>query len=421
VRNDPTDIHPNNVYQIHYFFAGRGDKIMSHWGHAMFRLVTCKPGRALGPDCLKDIRGLDDIKKSDATDIYAQEYLNPDSGSTDYYRMQNVGGHKIISFRANTDDIVPSYIKGLFGKYPSQLFILNQHEVVSDYTRRELREITSLPLNLTRDQIELFIYKVLEDYYIYRGKYYFLGNNCATESLRLLRAVLTDQEFSPLSELKNPVHPLAIYKALSKSRLANIEPVLDKKLRENKGYYYRPFTSSLENAFTLISKQSPSFAIQFKNFKEWAAYGNAASRSIYIKSILDSEAKQNSKIYTQLAFKLIEEYRLETLIYNLKDLLAKGDEEFQAQAQKIIKKGASSLRGTIDNQVANINFGESAPRLPLSAQELYQALDAEKLRFSSNFRALKDELIREFEELLGPLVLELKATQALIDDLRRIQ
>src|SRR5690606_34950155 len=136
-------------------------------------------------------------------------------------------------------------------------------EVVSEYTKGELREVMSLPLKLTPVQKEMFIYKVLEDYYLYRGRYYFLGNNCATESLRLLRAVLTDDEFAGLEQLSDPVSPIAVKKALIESGLADDSVLKDTQAAVESGHYYRSFAVDLENAHKFISSKYPAFKERF--------------------------------------------------------------------------------------------------------------------------------------------------------------
>ncbi|MGE3757459.1 MAG: hypothetical protein AB7H97_06875, partial [Pseudobdellovibrionaceae bacterium] len=71
-----------NLYSIDYLYADSAKAIMSRWGHAMYRLVYCKPGRPLGPDCRNDI-----------------------------------SNHLVISYRAQVDDMNINNIAGLRGDY----------------------------------------------------------------------------------------------------------------------------------------------------------------------------------------------------------------------------------------------------------------------------------------------------------------
>jgi hypothetical protein len=143
-------IDPQKIYQIHYLFAGKGDSLMSRWGHAMFRLVVCAPFRkVVGPECLGD-----------------------------------VSHHIVLSYRANVSDLTINYASGLTGKYPSQLYLLRYLEIQQEYTKFELRDLISIPLKLTLDQKKDFIDLTLERFWTYQGKYYFIDNNCGTEVVK---------------------------------------------------------------------------------------------------------------------------------------------------------------------------------------------------------------------------------------------
>jgi hypothetical protein len=153
-------IDPSRVYQVHYLFAGKGKAIMSRWGHAMIRLIVCAPGRkTVGPDCLRD-----------------------------------VSHHLVLSYRAHITDMNLSYRKGISGNYPSQLYLLRFHEVQQEYTKFELRDLYSIPLILTSEQKTDFIDLTLERFWSYQGKYYFLGNNCGTETQKHLAVALLEEQ-----------------------------------------------------------------------------------------------------------------------------------------------------------------------------------------------------------------------------------
>lgn len=154
---DIVSLDPKRVYQVHYLLAGTGDSISSRFGHSMYRIVLCAPERKeVGPECLKDTQH-----------------------------------HVVLSYRANLKEVSPDYVSLLTGgKYPSQLFILPFPEVLEEYTKIELREITSVPLKLSEDEKRRFLRHANEQFWSYSGDYAFVGNNCATESRDLLQAVL---------------------------------------------------------------------------------------------------------------------------------------------------------------------------------------------------------------------------------------
>lgn len=144
-------IDPARVYTIDYLLAEGNAQPMSRWGHSMLRLVVCAPGRAPGPDCRLDL-----------------------------------AYHRVLSFRAFVDDVQISSWSGLTGRYPSRLFVLPMTQVVDEYTKVELRGLRSIPLRLDRDEIASVLERAAQLHWSYDGRYYFLGNNCAAETWKLL-------------------------------------------------------------------------------------------------------------------------------------------------------------------------------------------------------------------------------------------
>jgi len=144
-------IDPARVYAIDYLLAEGNAQPMSRWGHSMLRLVVCAPGRAPGPDCRLDL-----------------------------------SHHRVLSFRAFVDDVQISSWAGLAGRYPSRLFVLPMEQVIDEYTKVELRGLRSVPLRLSQDEIAAVLQRTGQLHWSYDGRYYFLGNNCAAETWKLL-------------------------------------------------------------------------------------------------------------------------------------------------------------------------------------------------------------------------------------------
>lgn len=167
----PVKLDPSRVYRIDYLLAAPGKEISSGFGHSMFRIVLCAPehydpitnqlipATPFGKKCLED-------------KLY----------------------HLVVSYRANVEDATLNYMKGLFGGYPSMLFILNFGDVLDEYNRDELRDVISYPLNLNAKEKTDILNKVLEDHWNYRGSYKFVTNNCAVESYNLLKGALERSE-----------------------------------------------------------------------------------------------------------------------------------------------------------------------------------------------------------------------------------
>ncbi|KOB28707.1 DUF4105 domain-containing protein, partial [Xanthomonas arboricola] len=144
-------LDPSRVYSVDYLLAEGNAQPMSRWGHSMLRLVICAPGRAPGPDCRLDL-----------------QY------------------HRVLSFRAFVGDVQISSWRGLTGAYPSRLFVLPLNQVVDEYTKVELRALSSVPLKLTPGEIAALLARAAQVHWSYDGRYYFIGNNCAVETFKLL-------------------------------------------------------------------------------------------------------------------------------------------------------------------------------------------------------------------------------------------
>lgn len=166
------------IYQIHYLLAGKGKAAMSQFGHAMIRLVICAPSRKVaGPECMND-----------------------------------VSHHLVLTYRAFVTDINMNYMKGMFGGYPSQLFIMKFLEIQQEYTKFEFRELYSVPLKMTQDQKTDFLKVTLERFWAYEGKYYFFNNNCGTEAQKHLAFALDESQSSLIGSLT----PQKIYQDILK-------------------------------------------------------------------------------------------------------------------------------------------------------------------------------------------------------------
>ena len=236
-----TSLNPDRIYQIHYLFAGKGKGLMSRWGHSMFRLVVCAPHRkVVGPDCLRD-----------------------------------VSHHLALSYRAYMNGPNISYIKGMFGKYPSQLFVLKFHEVQQEYTKFELRDLYSIPIKLNKEQQRDFIDLTLERYWSYQGKYYFLNNNCGTETQKHLAHALSEEE----ADLVGSLTPLKIYQDIlsSKNNLTHegLE-ALDRKELIAQGYLMPRLYDELEEYYLHLYKEG---IFQEKNFDKFLKKTTAKTRS----------------------------------------------------------------------------------------------------------------------------------------------
>lgn len=209
------------LYQVHYLFAGKGDALMSRFGHSMFRLVFCAPGRAKGADCLKDVQH-----------------------------------HVVISFRANVTDPKISYVDGVKGEYPSELFFLPLSQVVNEYTKRELREVHSLPLRMSEDELNRFLMKSQELFWGYQGKYYFFTNNCATESMNLLKVALRDNSRVQKKVINTPN---GMFSYLIKAGIGDNSVFKNLKEAEKKSLYFPSASEKMKSSLVNLGMKDQDF------------------------------------------------------------------------------------------------------------------------------------------------------------------
>ncbi len=180
-------LEPSRVYAVDYLLAEANQQPMSRWGHSMLRLVICAPGRPPGPDCRLDLRY-----------------------------------HRVLSFRAFVDDVQISSWRGLTGSYPSRLFLLPLGQVIDEYTKVELRGLQSIPLRLGQSEIAGLLERAAQTHWTYDGRYYFLSNNCAVETFKLLHDGVPRLAAEPLASIT----PIGLLRRLKKAGIADTS-VLD--------------------------------------------------------------------------------------------------------------------------------------------------------------------------------------------------
>ena len=183
---------------------------MSRWGHSMLRLVICAPGRARGPDCRLDL-----------------QY------------------HLVLSFRAFVGDVQISSWRGLTGSYPSRLFVLPLAQVIEEYTRVELRGLQSIPLQLDPAEIADLLERTARLHWSYDGRYYFLSNNCAVETFKLLHdgvPRLADEDLSSIT-------PTGLLRRLKHAGIADATVLEDREEAMRLGYYFEALSARYQAMF----------------------------------------------------------------------------------------------------------------------------------------------------------------------------
>jgi hypothetical protein len=233
------EIPLDRVYQIHYLVAEGGSNAMSKFGHAMLRLVICAQGVQMGPECIKN---------------------TPES--------------LVLSFRAFVNTPQINTLAGLTGRYPSRLFVVPLDGVIQEYNETEYRGLKSYPLNLTRREIRSVVERALETHWSYDNQYYFVTNNCAVETLNLLRSSLLRPELMA----KTVIYPLDLLRVLLQEKLAMPIPENTQTALEQGYYFDSSEIKHLQSYSRLFNKKAGT-----DELKEFFKLPTEKRRELYLK------------------------------------------------------------------------------------------------------------------------------------------
>jgi len=220
-------LDPSRVYAIDYLLAEGNAQPMSRWGHSMLRVVVCAPGRAPGPDCRLDLTH-----------------------------------HRVLSFRAFVDDVQISSWRGLTGRYPSRLFVLPMQQVVDEYTKVELRGLRSVPLRLSQREISAVLERASQLHWSYDGRYYFLGNNCAAETWKLLH----DSVPRLAGQGIGSITPTGLLRRLENAGVADASVLDDNAQAQRLGYRFESQGAYYEE---LYAGAKASLAFPYRSVTQW--------------------------------------------------------------------------------------------------------------------------------------------------------
>ncbi|KRA44397.1 DUF4105 domain-containing protein [Pseudoxanthomonas sp. Root630] len=222
-------LEPARVYEVDYLLAEGNTEAMSRWGHSMLRLVVCAPGRAPGPDCRLDL-----------------------------------AHHRVLSFRAFVGDVQISGWRGLTGSYPSRLFLLPLDQVIEEYTKIELRGLQSIPLRLQRNEIASLLERAAQLHWSYDGRYYFISNNCAVETWKLLHDGVPRLAGEPLASIT----PTGLLKKLERAGIADRRVLEDGEQARRLGYYFEPMSARYDTLFAVARE---ALALPQRDAQAWLA------------------------------------------------------------------------------------------------------------------------------------------------------
>ena len=345
-------IDPERVYQIDYLLAEANQNLVSRWGHSMLRLVICAPGRPRGPDCRLDL-----------------------------------DQHLVLSYRAFVGDVQLSSWDGLVGKYPSRLFVLPLAQVIDEYTKTELRGLASVPLKLSRQEINETVEHAAEMHWSYDGNYFFLSNNCAVESLKLLRSGSANPQLTGLDNIT----PNGLLEVLQARGLADTSVLDDKREALRLGYHFDSFRERYQAMFDVLRKHLP---IKQTQVEDWLALDAAQRRQWF----------DQADLRTSAALLLLEQASFR------KQLMLAQDEVKQRYlgARELKNGGMEKANATLQQILANSGFlSRPAELLGAGGYGLPQPSEAERLESESaerqkQLQSLTGELDKEVRALLEP-------------------
>ncbi|KIQ97386.1 hypothetical protein TI01_1103 [Lysobacter sp. A03] len=362
-------LDPARVTSVEYLLAEGNSEPMSRWGHSMLRLVVCAPGRAPGPECRLDLQH-----------------------------------HLVLSFRAFVDDVQLSSWRGLTGSYPSRLFVLPLAQVVDEYTRDQLRGLQSIPLQLERNEIAALLERAARLHWSYDGRYYFISNNCAVETFKLLH-----DGVPRLAQARiDAITPTGLLRKLERADIADAD-VLD-DVAEARRLGYR-FDSLRERYHAMFEIARSELALPQPRVEDWFALGASARRVPF----------EHAGIRATAALLLLEEAaRRRQLVLARQELKrrflgSRGDAaafaDVDATLQQILADSGFLSRP------ATLFAGEPGYGLPQPAE--IDALQSDAATRTRRLAALGNQLSSGVEALLDPAMRdELAATEINLRSLR---
>ena len=318
---------PKKLYEVHYLLADEGSAAMSLFGHSMIRLVMCAPHRKeVSQECLKDI-----------------EY------------------HRVLSYRANITDTYINTWKGLVGGYNSQMFVYPMVSIINEYTRDEFRNLISVPLDLRRFEKYDFVKKMQEEAWAYRGRYQFITQNCATETLDFFKAIIDRMAFRQQYSL-TPRGVLDIFHDFGITyRPAQFSE--DKEWKISKSYLIESKHEKYQSFFDKVKKYT-----RFAEMKKYLQESTAEERKTMIEELERDEAK--SDVYAGM-------YILEKYINILRQRSLQNDIIKYAESPEGAKELKEIIGNKLDflkNQLPKEKLGYGIP-IPAEFEEIKNYVD----------------------------------------------
>lgn len=350
-RTPLVELDPGRVYEVDYLFAEANDAWVSRWGHSMLRLVICAPGRPRGPDCRLDL-----------------------------------DHHLVLSFRAFVGDVQLSSWDGLTGVYPSRLFVLPLGQVIDEYTKVELRSLASIPLKLQRNEIDALVERSAEMHWSYDGDYFFLSNNCAVETLKLLRSGTARLELTALDSIL----PSGLLEMLINRGVADNSVLDDPREALRLGYRFDSYRDRYEAMFTVLRER---LGLPHADVEQWLALGADERRPWIEKADLRASA----------ALLLVEQAALRRHLLLAQEELKNRYLSGRQRGDQSLAKADETLQGILANSGYLSRPAELLDSggygLPQASE--WQRLESESSQRQARLSQLTEALNEEVRQLLS--------------------
>ncbi|HRN61311.1 MAG TPA: DUF4105 domain-containing protein [Luteimonas sp.] len=343
-------LDPARVASVDYLFAEANDRPMSRWGHSMLRLVVCAPGRPRGPDCRLDLEH-----------------------------------HLVLSFRAFVDDVQISSWRGLTGSYPARLFVLPLAQVVDEYTKVELRGLQSIPLRLDEAEVAALLERAARVHWSYDGRYYFVGNNCAVETWKLLNDGVRRLSQAHLRSIT----PTGLLRKLEREGIADATVLDDAGRALREGYRFESLAAYFAEMFVVAND---ALALPADDAGAWFALDPTQRRTWLARG--DLRATAALLVLEQAALRREQAQAREAL----KRRFLRGDgggmDEAAGRARELLADGAYAGRPAL--LLSGTGYG-----LPQADERA--RLEAAVERDDARLRGLRDDLYRQARAWLPPV------------------
>ena len=301
-------------------------------------LYLKKEGKVEGTlkECGEYNQFVNDLKPKALTLIFTNAYMgNPSSlfGHTLFRIDTKRKGTQLLAHGANfgadtgEDTGVMYALKGLTGGYFGTFTVNPYYDVINLYNNIENRDIWEYELNLSDEELEMFVAHIWE---IRNAKirYYFASQNCSYVLLRVLEAIKSD--INIVNKFRGYTVPLSLLKELNKVegviRNRNYRPSRMSKLK----YREAQMNDEQRRAFVNIIKKD-EFVVDGLKDEEKADVFETAYQYVQYRYI---ERELDLKDYRKKSFKLLKERSKilnQTLYF---DELKEGENPIYAHKQK---------------------------------------------------------------------------------------